>query len=185
MVNGVQEIRITDVLANGSRRTIRISSLKEQRVSFDYTFRRYADPEQRQRGWKPELVIEYTLYAEYKSGKLSTCTITLNVILPHRLGKVYLLGVDISPGAKTFLEFVYDVMEDSLRLTEIIKGACTRINLRELAMGTLPVRQIELPFPILDVVPLTHDSFEIPFLHADGSGTEEQRMFTVPKSIGR
>ncbi len=65
----------------------------------------------------------------------------------------FLAGLDISPGAKTYLEFSYTRIDDEYRLIEICKGARDRVQIRHDLAPAL-ARPIDFPFPVPDRIPM-------------------------------
>ena len=132
-------------LASGAMLTLIYFFDREQRWIFAYHYRG-------ERG-----LSEIRLTAEYTEGVLApSFVLSMHVIIPSRLGQRYFAGVDISTGAKTYIEFTYRLCRESpstvaYRLVEICKGACERVSLdpNDAARGQL-IRQIDFPFPIPD-----------------------------------
>ena len=59
-------------------------------------------------GETPAVINQVQLTADYAAGLLAPAfMLSMHVIIPGRLGQRYFVGVDISPGAKTYLEFSY------------------------------------------------------------------------------
>ena len=162
---GPFEHEVTLRLASGATLKLLYFSDREQRWIFSYEYVGEKVP-----GEPPEMVNDVHLTAEYKDGLLANqLSLTMHVIVPARLGQQYFAGVDISPGAKTYLEFTYQAPISDLdnrvggayRLVEICKGARDRIRLD----GTTPalVKPIEFPFPIPDRLPIEYGDVRVPF----------------------
>ncbi len=147
------EHEIQLALASGAPLTLLYFSDREQRWIFAYHYR----GERGRPGDPPDVVNEIRLTAEYTEGLLApSFVLSMHVIIPSRLGQSYFAEVDISAGAKTYLEFTYRLYRESpsttaYRLVEICKGAHERVRLdpNDAARGQA-VRQIEFPFPIPD-----------------------------------
>lgn len=157
------EIDLT--LASGARLTLLYFSDREQRWIFSYDYVGEKDP-----GAAPEVVNKVKLVANYEAGLLtSQLVLSMHVVIPARLGQQFFAGVDISPGAKTYLEFTYQApisdldnrAGDAFRLVEICKGARDRVRLTDVAPAI--VRPIEFPFPIPDCLPIEHGMLHVPF----------------------
>jgi hypothetical protein len=157
------EIDLT--LASGARLTLLYFSDREMRWIFSYDYVGEKDP-----GAAPEVVNKVRLTANYETGLLtSQIVLSMHVVIPARLGQQFFAGVDISPGAKTYLEFTYQApisdldnrVGDAFRLVEICKGARDRVPLTDVAPAI--VRPIEFPFPIPDRLPIEHDMLRVPF----------------------
>jgi hypothetical protein len=154
------EIRLD--LASGARLTILYFSDRELRWLLSYNYVGKKDP-----GTAPEVVNDVKLTADYADGILATTLVlTMHVIIPSRLGREFFAGMDISPGAKTYLEFNYERTGDAYRLVEICKGASNRIRVE----GSAPalVKPIEFPFPIPDRIPIEYGAVRVPFRTNDG-----------------
>lgn len=116
---------------------------------------------------------EMRVHARFTDGKIDDkLTVTMHVVLPQRLGREFFAGVDISPGAKTFLEFGYARKGSAFCLIEIVQGAGGpgkhwTIDTPEMPRAGLR-KQIDFPFPVLDRIELRYGSYEVPFLRDDG-----------------
>lgn len=149
-------------LASGADLKILYFSDREMRWIFSYDYR----GEKQRPGQQPAVVNQVQLTAEYIEGLLEpSFVLSMHVIIPSRLGQNYFAGVDISPGAKTYLEFTYRLYRESpdetaYRLLEICKGARERVVLDEKAPAL--VRPIEFPFPIPDCIEV-RDNVSVPF----------------------
>jgi hypothetical protein len=161
--NGPFEHEIRVLVANGASLKILYFSDREQRLIFSYRYVGEKKP-----GQQPDIVNDVQLTANYECGILaSPLVLSMHVIFPERLGQRYWAGVDISPGAKTYLEFTYERRPAEYRLVEISKGASQRVKLDEHTRLGL-IRQVQFPFPVLDRVPLEMDRFRLPFLTNSG-----------------
>ena len=140
------------VLASGAGLKILYFSDREMRWIFSYDYRGERRP-----GEMPDLVNEVRLTAEYAEGLLaSALVLSMHVVIPARLGQQFFAGVDISPGAKTYLEFHYQrddnaIISPEYRLIAIQKGAREQVLLGDQKASL--VKQIEFPFPIPDRLP--------------------------------
>jgi hypothetical protein len=91
-------------LASGARLTILYFSDRALRWIFSYNYVGTKDP-----GAAPEVVNEVRLTADYDDGLLAAqILLSMHVVIPSRLGQEFFAGMDISPGAKTYLEFSYE-----------------------------------------------------------------------------
>ena len=165
-------------LASGAHLTLLYFSDRELRWIFSYNYVGEKDP-----GAAPEVVNEVRLVANYEAGLLtSQLVLSMHVVIPARLGQQFFAGVDISPGAKTYLEFTYerrvgepgreggdgaDRGDDAFRLVEICKGARDRVRVSE-ALPAI-VRPIEFPFPIPDRIPIDYGMLHVPFRTNQGN----------------
>lgn len=157
-------------LASGAKLTLLYFSDIEMRWIFSHRYIGEKDP-----GTAPEVVNDVKLVAEYERGLLlPQLILTMHVVVPSRLGREFFVGVDISPGAKTYLEFSYTRTSDTYRLVEICKGARERVRLDGDAKGL--VKPIEFPFPILDRIPIEHATLRVPFRTNTGTVAH----FTLP-----
>lgn len=159
-------------LASGARLTLLYFSDRELRWLFSYDYIGEKDP-----GAAPEVVNKVKLTADYADGLLATqIVLSMHVIIPERLGQQFFAGMDISPGAKTYLEFTYerrvvepgreggsslDRVDTEFRLIEICKGAKDRVRVADVAPAL--VRPIEFPFPVPDRIPAEYGWYRMPF----------------------
>jgi hypothetical protein len=166
-------------LASGANLTILYFSEHDLRWIFTYRYVGLKAP-----GADPDVFNEVKLIANYADGLLTPqLVLTMHVIVPSRLGQQFFVGMDISPGAKTYLEFNYarrflepkpgreggDGLErtaEEYRLIEICKGARERVQLD--GLGPAIVKAIEFPFPVPDRLPIK-GGVQVPFLLNDGS----------------
>lgn len=122
--------------------------------------------------------------------------VTMHVIIPERMGQQYYLGVDISPGAKTFLqmEYKHDREGAPLILESITKGAATKI---EIPKQEGLVQPVELPFPIVIADRIERQShtdkdgtvhvfgdYEVPFPFKGEDDAQEVRRVSFPHKLG-
>lgn len=159
------EHEIKLALASGATLTILLFSEHEQRWIHAYDYVGEKAP-----GAVPDIANDVRLAANYDSGVLvPQIVLSMHVVVPARLGQRYFAGVDISPGAKTYLEFTYERTVDTpdkYLLVEVSKGARDRVRL-EHAPGL--VRPIEFPFPVPDRIPVEFGKLRVPFLTNAGS----------------
>jgi hypothetical protein len=173
------------LLANGSWVKMLIFDRRQQRWIFEYDYREY--PVGVVRG-RPDLVNEVCFVVDYFDGLVISCALTMHVIFPARLGKVYAYGVDISPNAKTYFQFHYQRQvppdqEDEFffQLVELEIGCGKVIDLRPKTTpqdGALIV-PVEFPFPVCDRIAAEYGQFKVPFF--DNERTEQH--FVFPRSI--
>jgi hypothetical protein len=155
------------VLASRARLKILYFSDREMRWIFSYDYRGERRP-----GEMPDLVNDVQLTAEYAEGLLAPALVlSMHVVIPARLGQQFFAGVDISPGAKTYLEFHYQrddntIVSPEYRLIAIQKGARAQVLLGDRKASL--VRQIEFPFPVPDRIEI-HDRLRVPFRLDDGT----------------
>jgi hypothetical protein len=160
-----REHKIELALASGAKLTLLYFSDREQRWIFAYDYVGEHLP-----GTPPTVVNDVRLTANYVDGLLtSQVVLSMHVVVPARLGQQYFMGVDISPGAKTYLEFIYERAAEHatkrFSLVEICKGARERLRLDRAGL----VRPIEFPFPApIDLV-LEHEKYSVPFLTNEGA----------------
>lgn len=162
------EHQVDLVLASGASLKILYFSDREMRWIFAYDYR----GEWRRLGEAPDLVNQVRLTADYTSGLLAnSLVLSMHVVVPRRLGKQFFFGVDVSPGAKTYLEFHYQHDDNTLlapeyRLIEIRKGARERVLLG--GSNASLIKQIEFPFPVPDRLPM-EGLIKVPFLLNSGT----------------
>lgn len=159
------EHEIKLLLASGATLTILFFSDREQRWIHAYNYIGNKTP-----GADPDISNEVRLTANYESGILvSQIVLSMHVVVPARLGQRYFAGVDISPGAKTYLEFNYERTvgtPDNYLLVEVCKGARDRVRLDR---GPGLMQPIEFPFPVPDRIAIEFGKLRVPFLTNAGS----------------
>ena len=144
-------------LASSAQLKLLYFSDREQRWIFSYDYLGKKDP-----GTAPEVVNKVQLVANYEAGVLAPqLVLSMHVVIPARLGQQFFAGVDISPGAKTYLEFLYERTGNDYLLIEICKGARDRVRVAD-ALPAL-VRPIEFPFPVPDQIPAEYGWYRVPF----------------------
>lgn len=139
---------------------------------FYYLYRRRED--------RDVLVVnETTLIVEYVACVASAVSLAMHVIFPSRLGQQYLYGIDVSPGAKTYLEFNYVLDGERFRLDEIVKGASTRLRLDDAAL----MQSVNFPWPVPDSILLDRDfgRYRVPYMRTNG----ELCAFEFPRTLHR
>ena len=144
-------------LSSGARLSLLYFSDRDLRwiFSYDYVGDKHLSP-------APEVVNEVRLVANYEAGVLTPqLVLSMHVIIPNRLGKKFFVGMDISPGAKTYLEFTYARDGDVYHLVEICKGTRERVRLADIEPAIM--KPIEFPFPIPDRVPVDLGRLYVPF----------------------
>ncbi len=132
---------------------------------------------------KPILINDINLFVNYKNGIAQKCNLTMNVIRPDKLGKEFFAGVDISPGSKLYLDFLYGKVNDKkyemseARIgNEIIERKDSSIDNKK--EGLIKVMRINFPFPLKDTLEENLGYFEIPFLKKGG----EEDFFRFPNN---
>jgi len=120
----------------------------EHRWFFEYRFMGKRDQNRR-----PDSKVVWKCLVDYRNGVLQPVVqISMDITIPHLLGKRFLYGLDLSPGAKTYFNFTYEQSDpDTFRLVEIQKGARTVMDLRPMwaAEGEGLIQQVTLPFPLV------------------------------------
>ena len=151
----------------GARLQMLLHPWAEHRWIFNHEYRLRTGP--RGLRGKVKALCEWSCVVDYHEGRLQNeLDISMHIIIPERLGKRIAYGVDISPGAKTFLQFYYEQAEDSLfYLAEFSQGGRARVDVRHLTMGKKEdqvMQPVELPFPLVIA-----DRIEREFQDDDGS----------------
>ncbi len=148
---------------SGAAVQLLVFSMREQRLIYDYRYTRW--PEPLIPGEDPEMINEFHVSADYRTGVLGdVIEMTMHVIIPQRLGQVKFLGVDISPGAKTFLEFRYTRLGKAFLLSELRHGRHV-LDFDQLRPSLMA--PIQSPFPIACSLELDNGRYVIPFLGND------------------
>lgn len=162
MIHPLQH-EITLDLATGARLWLGYFSDRELRWIFSYDYvspKRFNEP--------PDIFNKTRLVANYADGRLANnFALSMHVVIPSRLGRQFFMGLDISSGAKTYLEFCYSRSFDEYKLTEICKGAGDRLRLDAAEPAIL--RPVAFPFPVPDRLPVKCGRLQVPFrTNADG-----------------
>lgn len=159
--SGVYEHSLRFALDNGVELEVLVFKMAEMTFLYQHRFCRDGED------GKVDLVNQLRVVAAYKDGFLSApLTLSMHIILPQRLGQVYAWGADISPGAKTYIEFQYVPQQQGQikgpwRLDEIQVGARKRIRLDQ---GPGLMRPVEFPFPVPDILTPQFGHLSLPFL---------------------
>lgn len=162
-------------LESGANLRILIFEPDEIKLMFKYKYEQIEKPRK-----KRTLINETMLEVGYLKGELVDCLLSMNIIVPPLLGKQYALGVDISPGAKTYAEFKYEYACGALYATAVQVGAQPKIELKELDDFKMIRSIVRAPFPLFYNIPLTENyTFKIPFLH----NSNEVRFFEFKSNI--
>jgi len=192
-------------LDNGIRMETLIHSWGEMRWIAAYPYRL------RERQFdRPKVVNEWKCYCDFDHGLLMPrFKVSMHIIFPEKLGQVRWLGLDISPGAKTYLEFLYERPEARIPipdedywrgvrpeaypegipgpffLAEISKGARPPVDVRHLTFpgnepGLVKPVEIDFPFPFEAQIDWRH-GYHVPFLTSEG----ENEHLAIPNSLRR
>jgi hypothetical protein len=165
-------------LANGVKLKIHLFNRLEQRWIFSYFLVKRQTEER-----KPLVTNDVRLVIDYNCGVATACSLSMNIIIPKRLGRNFLYGMDVSPGAKTYLQFIYEKIETAdpnyFQMVTIEKGATQKIDLKSLAPAL--VRPIQFPFPLLDKIILQGNIFRVPFLGHDDQDNYFEFPYTIQK----
>ena len=170
-----QQIELT--LSSGANLRLLYFSDRTLRWIFSYHYVGEKKP-----GETPAVINQVQLTADYAAGLLAPAfMLSMHVIIPGRLGQRYFVGVDISPGAKTYLEFSCKCRDggSEYRLVEICKGARERLLFED--HPTALIRPIEFPFPIPDRLSPKGSCLHVPFRLNSG----EIAHFELPLSTLR
>jgi hypothetical protein len=144
-------------LASGARLRLLYFSSRELRWIFSHDYVRLPRTD-----GAPEVINATRLTANYIDGVLeSQIVLSMHVEIPSRLGRMFFAGVDIWPGAKTYLEFSYVRSADAYKLTEICKGAREWVRLDDADPAIILPRAF--PFPVPDRVPVKLGRLRVPF----------------------
>jgi len=126
---------------------------------------------------------EQELYVRYEKGVLEECRLSMDVILPERRGKKEKYGIDISEKSRLSFQLYYEVEKTKIpekeqnRMKSYIDGNLVELVLARIGVGSKEhnlkenegkdaiVKQIELPFRVLDRIPFDLGSFSVPIQH--------------------
>jgi hypothetical protein len=169
---------ISHDLASGASLEILFFDRFQGRWIFKYRYIEYPSSDKPvDRSAKPDLVNEITVYVDYLRGLATSLDMSMHIVWPKRRGKAFAYGMDISPGSQVNLRFVYR-REVAYRLSKVHVGASRVIDFDIEDRGAL-VRQIDLPFPVLDILESEFGRFSVPFIDNDG----REQNFVFPSSI--
>lgn len=165
------QYRVNIELPTEIRLEMLMFSHEEHRWIYHYDYRSEeragAGPQPR----APKLINELRLVVNYKNGVLADKIVLVwHVIVPHRLGQELYLGMDLSPGAKNYLEFTYHREGNDFRLRVAELGARKRQELTDEAAAL--VRPVDCPFPLPDTVPLFQGRWRFPVRKSSGDIVE-------------
>ena len=99
---------------------------------------------------------EWKAHVDYKWGELQPqLVVSMYIAIPERLGKRFAYGVDISPGAKTYLEFQYKqdgASCESFWLDTVRKGVDAPVPMKDMIRPREPgqlIQPVQLPWPLV------------------------------------
>jgi hypothetical protein len=165
-------------LESGAKLRILIFEPGEVKLIFKY---KYCQREDSPRA-KPTLINEIMLEVNYMNGWFTDCLLSMHIIVPSLLGKQFAFGADISPGAKTYIEYACKFAAGVLRVTTVQVGAQPKIVLKEPEEDTVLQQLTQPPFPLFNWIHIsTNGMLKIPFLHNSG----EKRFFEFQSNILR
>jgi hypothetical protein len=170
---------LEQTLDSGANLRILIFESGEIKLIFKYKY-----CERPARGTQPTLINESVLEVSYLNGFISDCLLSMNIIVPPLLGKQFAWGVDISPGAKTYLEFEYKFSGGALCMTSVQIGAQRKIELNEPSDIDQFRHLIPSLFPLNEIIPLNYLSdytFRAWFLHESGEKRSFEFMANIQK----
>lgn len=151
---------------------------------FSHRFRLWQNPEDRS-SRRLHMLNELRLVVDYApTGKIVGVELSMHVILPERLGQKYLYGMDVSPGAKTYFTFEYEIAGDErgapvFRLKSITRGCRDRVDLDATAL----LKQVSFPFPVPDRL-VAQSGYEVPYVEGHGPGNVvELGSFRFPATV--
>jgi hypothetical protein len=149
----------------------------EQRV-----FYRLLARSEHERGEEPGVVLDQRIVLDYHQGLAADdLVLSLHVIFPGRLGVKAFLGVDISPGAKTYIELHYARSGDEYVLGRIEVGAQQAYVLGQ-AEGL--IKPLDFPFSVLDRLPVERGCVHATLIHGfDRAGVASTDATAIPLSI--
>lgn len=156
------EYKINLKLESGANLEMLLFSSTEHRWIFGYN---YTSPERRKIGENPFLANDTTLVVNYNKGTAQDIELSMDMIKPHKGGKEFLWGVDVSKDSRMYLGFQYERKGDLFQMKTVNMGI-RHINLDELGPGL--VKPANLPFPLKDIIENKYGVYKVPFLRNDG-----------------
>lgn len=145
----------------------------------------------------PIVVNSYKILSNYSVGALQDIQVRMHVVIPSRLGKQYLAGMDISPGAKTLVCFYYRPDEHTEKFDQPFKLWKIQVGARDYELpkpedaddqkdALMPVIDFDFPFPVQTQISRLHDQcgfyngFQVQYLHCD----QTVKTIEIPPRIG-
>jgi|GEM_PF-1713669 len=173
-----KEYRINLHLADNVRLEMLMFSHQEHRWIFKHLRRQYAADQQ-----TVLLVQDTRLVVNYRDGAVEPeFELHISLVLPQKRGQLFLYGVDVSPGSLINLTFAYQLQSvesaSQYRLTRFEEGSRVH-DLTKLEPAL--IKQVAVPFPLLDTIVKNGWVYRVPFLADDGS----ERFFSFPDSLCR
>jgi hypothetical protein len=136
------------------------------------------------------MVNDSTLQVDYSAaGAIVAVALSMHVILPKRLGTKFYVGVDISPGAKTYFAFVYRRMDEVeeqapvFALSAVEIGACKRLDLDQ--PGLIKPSGVGFPFPVPDRVVRRHGLYRVHYIDQIKDEQPELGEWQFPHTVAR
>lgn len=193
-------LHVVQDLSCGAALTMHLHPWQEHTWVFAHTFHQ-ENPET----FETTILCEWKCVVHYTDGLLQPdVEVSMHIIIPSRLGKEFAWGIDISPGAKTFLIFKYRWHEPS----RTFRLASFQVGAREQPLPesfwapdgdkTL-MKPIGFPFPLTDCIRQEHyepdglhhedtpqgfGDFQVPFpVLSEETGTMEVRQIFFPPSL--
>jgi hypothetical protein len=170
LVEEFDSLQVTLDLENMVELTMHLHPWNEHTWVYRHTYRRANETNIHS---APLMLCEWACTVGYSNGVIQPIiTIAMHIIIPERLGKAYAYGMDISPGAKTFLEFIYvQQPEGHFLLSTVQKGCQPKVNLDQ---GKGLMQPVEFPFPVPDRIQRPrHENgtiwgdYEVSYLYTD------------------
>lgn len=165
----IHQMCLRSDLPVGVSKVVRLHCMHDQSVTLSHTFSLEASREEALSRRRTILCQnELRIFARYVDGHLSDqISISMRVTFPQGLGLERLWGVDISPGGRANLGFVYHRIEGSLDFECVrIEWGHHRWDPRQQEEALIAPR-FGFPFPAmrrLETIYGTHGGYRIPFL---------------------
>lgn len=159
-----------------------VDGYDEVKYFFDY---RYVENENDNPHSDVTFVNDISVYVQYNHCVAQHLEIQMNMVFPERLGRKEWAGMDISPNAKLFIQFIYEKEKSDktkgnkggfrLRYLETPKR---RIDLKTEPEKSAIMQPVNFPFIIKDFIELDF-GYEVPFKDSDGN----EQIISFPESI--
>lgn len=173
-----KEYQVQLHLPHNVRLEMLMFSHQEHRWIFKHLRRQYDTNQE-----KLLLVQNTRLVVDYHDGVIgSELVLHIDLVLPQKRGRLFVYGADVSPGSLVNLTLAYQLTgadkDAQYRLVRVENG----LEVFELAkLEPALIKQVEVPFPLLDTISFEGGIYRVPFLANDGS----EHHFTFPHSICR
>ena len=152
----------------------------EVKLTFSHVYRGREEARDRVRVWcKTRLVVDY----REGDGRVCGVSLSQHVVLPELLGREFLYGADVSPGAKTYLSYEYWLdHQNTWCCSEVVVGAFRRLAPKA-CWGKLSA--CGYPSPVALELPLERGAYQVPYLRNSLPDVPSLGVFRFPWEVRR